>query len=131
MVAQKHQTNPNFGTMLLALCAFVLIQPILLEERGSIASRTAQARVFMDEAVKLRNSSLGQDPCLDSILTSFFLFACQFGLGQDNAAWFRLKEAMVLGELLDLGNPRSYSDLDSEERERRIRTYWILAITER
>jgi hypothetical protein len=80
----------------------------------------------------MRCSSLfGKEATLDSIMTSFYMFACLFGMGEDNAAWFRLREAITLGQLLKLHDPEAYEPLESDERERRLRAYWLLAITER
>lgn len=75
--------------------------------------------------------TFGKCPTLDMILTSFYMFACFFGIGEDEAAWFRLREAITLGQILKLHEPSAYEPIDHDERERRLRTYWILAITER
>ncbi|KAH8691542.1 hypothetical protein BGW36DRAFT_363872 [Talaromyces proteolyticus] len=132
MIAQDHRSCPQFGAMLLALGAFMLIQPILIDERSSIAYRESQALHLMGEAAKLRCiPNFGQDPSLEAVLTSYFLFGCHFGLGQDNAAWFRLKEAVTLGDMMGLQDPIAYSGLSEEEKRQRLRTYWILSVTER
>lgn len=73
----------------------------------------------------------GQHPSLEATCTSFFYFASLFALGEHNAAWFRLREAVTLGHLAKLHEPSSYEGLDKDEQERRLRTYWLLAITER
>lgn len=92
ILTQEHRRNPNFGALLLALCAFALTQPVQIDERSSYSSRTLQAKSYLNEAVKMRScSDFGENPTLEAILTSFFLFACLFGSNQHNAAWHRLR----------------------------------------
>ncbi|KAM0752297.1 hypothetical protein T439DRAFT_324370 [Meredithblackwellia eburnea MCA 4105] len=131
LAKSEHLTNPDFASMLLALCGFTLIQPVQADE-AAIKERTQQAMSLMDEATRLRSScQFGQGPNLDSVICSFFLFASLFGLGSHNAAFFRLREAITLGETLELHRPLSYAGLESEERAMRVRVFWVLSVTER
>ncbi|MCJ1271516.1 hypothetical protein MMC22_011418 [Lobaria immixta] len=101
ILTQEHRRNPNFGALLLALCAFALTQPVQIDERSSYPTRTLQAKSYLNEAVKMRScSDFGENPTLEAILTSFFLFACLFGSNQHNAAWHRLREAIDLADTL-------------------------------
>ena len=132
MLSQEHRTNSQFGAMLLSLCAFSLTQPIEIDERPTSSSRANQARSMMHEATKMRScSDFGEHPTIEAVLTSFFLFGCLFGSNQHNAAWLRLREALDLAASLGLNDPESYSDLPSEEKGQRLRTYLVLSITER
>lgn len=93
ILTHEHRRNPNFGALLLALCAFALTQPVQIDERSSYSTRTLQAKSYLNEAVKMRScSDFGENPTLEAILTSFFLFACLFGSNQHNAAWHRLRQ---------------------------------------
>ncbi|KAJ5246909.1 hypothetical protein N7468_001892 [Penicillium chermesinum] len=131
MICQEHRKNPQFGAMLLSLCAFSLTQPIEINERPT-ASRASQARTMMHEATKMRScSDFGENPTIEAVLTSFFLFGCLFGSNQHNAAWLRLREALDLASTLGLNDPLSYRDLSGEEKGQRLRTYLVLSITER
>ncbi|RHZ47659.1 CeGAL family transcription factor [Aspergillus thermomutatus] len=132
MLAQEHRRNPQFGAMLLSLCAFSLTQPIEIDERPTSSSRASQARSMMNEATKMRScSDFGEHPTIEAVLTSFFLFGCLFGSNQHNAAWLRLREALDLAATLGLNNPDSYRDLPNDEKGQRLRTYLVLSITER
>lgn len=132
MLAQEHRRNPQFGAMLLSLCAFSLTQPIELDERPTSSSRASQARSMMNEATKMRScSDFGEHPTIEAVLTSFFLFGCLFGSNQHNAAWLRLREALDLAATMGLNNPDSYRDLPNEEKGQLLRTYLVLSITER
>ncbi|KKK13290.1 hypothetical protein ARAM_003121 [Aspergillus rambellii] len=132
LLSQEHRTNPQFGSMLLALCAFSLTQPIDINERSTSLSRAHQARSMMNEAIKMRScSDFGEHPTIEAVLTSFFLFGCLFGSNQHNAAWLRLREALDLAAALGLSNPHLYADLPSVDRGQYLRTYLVLSITER
>ncbi|OKL55954.1 hypothetical protein UA08_08603 [Talaromyces atroroseus] len=132
IILQEHRNNPQFGAMVLSLCAFSLTQPIDISERPTSSSRADQARIMMDEATKMRSSSdFGENPTLEAVLTSFFLFGCLFGSNQHNAARLRLREALDLASTLGLNDPSTYVDFSSEEKEQWLRTYLVLSVTER
>ena len=127
-----HHSDPQFGSMLIAMSAFALIQPVEASDPVAIHARKKRVKRLLHEAVQLRSGALfGQDPSLEATMTSFFIFGTLFGLGEENAAWFRLREAVTLGYLLRLHEPSAYEQLDKDEQERRLRAYWLLAITER
>ena len=87
---------------------------------------------MMNEATKMRScSDFGENPTIEAVLTSFFLFGCLFGSNQHNAAWLRIREALDLAATLGLNDPESYQDLSGEEKGQRLRTYLVLSITER
>lgn len=128
----EHRTNPQFGAMVLSMCAFALVQPVESDDPGLIEHRMDQANSLMTEAVSMRNTyDFGEHPTLEASLASFFLFACLFGKQQHNAAWFRLQEAVLLAELLGLHRASTYQNLSPKEREMYLRTYWVLSVTER
>ncbi|KAI3486143.1 hypothetical protein L1887_50284 [Cichorium endivia] len=118
--------------MLIALSAFALCQPVDSTDPVDSSSRKRKVRRLLEESVKMRNSALlGSHPSLEAIMCSFFIFGTLFGLGEENAAWFRLREAVTLGYLLRIHETSSYENLDKDEQERRLRAYLLLAITER
>lgn len=128
----EHRTDPQLGAMLIALSAFALCQPVDSTDPVDSSSRKRKVRRLLEESVKMRNSALlGSHPSLEAIMCSFFIFGTLFGLGEENAAWFRLREAVTLGYLLRIHETSSYENLDKDEQERRLRAYLLLAITER
>ncbi|RMJ26738.1 C6 transcription factor [Aspergillus sp. HF37] len=132
MFFREHRKSPQFGSMLLSLCAFSLTQPIEINERPTASSRATQARLMMHEAIRMRSSSeFGEHPTIEAVLTSFFLFGCLFGSNQHNAAFLRLREALDLAAALGLNDPASYLHLSSEMAGQRLRTYLVLSVTER
>ncbi|TKY85981.1 hypothetical protein EX895_004806 [Sporisorium graminicola] len=128
----EHRADPQLGAMLIALSAFALCQPVDSSDPVDGSSRKRKVRRLLEESVKMRNSAfLGSHPSLEAIMASFFIFGTLFGLGEENAAWFRLREAVTLGYLLRIHETSSYEHLDKDEQERRLRAYLLLAITER
>lgn len=129
---RDYRHNAYFSAMLLSLCAFALTQPIEITERQTTSTRATQARLMMNEAIILRNSSdFGENPTIEAVMTSFFLFGCLSGSNQHNAARLRLREAVELALVMGLNDPTSYPELSSEDKGQRLRTYLVLSITER
>lgn len=132
MLAGKHYQDNQYGAMLLSLCAFAMTQPVQIHEVAEAPSRMVQARMLMEESIKMRvNADFGEQPTLEMILTSFYLFACLFGNNKHGAAWHRLREAVDLAQSLGIDKQQSYGSLDSITRERWLRTYLVLSVTER
>jgi hypothetical protein len=132
MLLRTHHRDPHFGAMLLALCAFAMTQPVQIDEIASTPSRSAQARMLLEESIKMRMTvDFGENPSVYMILTSFFIFACLFGNDQHKAAHHRLREAVDLANSLSMHLPQAYDSLDIETREQWLRTYLVLSVTER
>ncbi|KAJ2958161.1 hypothetical protein NQZ79_g6254 [Umbelopsis isabellina] len=130
---KSHQySDRQFAAMLLSMSSLSLIQPVHSSEGTNSKLNTKCAVSLLKECIRVRSvPAFGRKPTLDMVLTSFYMFACFFGLHEDDSAWFRLREAITLGQILKLHEPSAYESLEHDERERRLRTYWILAITER
>lgn len=132
MLLRKHQHDHQFGAMLLAMCAFAMTQPVQIHEVASTPSRSVQARMLLEESIKMRMTiDFGESPSVHMILASFFIFACLFGNGLHKAAHHRLREAVDLANSLSMHLPQAYDSLDSETREQWLRTYLVLSVTER
>ncbi len=86
----------------------------------------------MEETLRVRKSyDHLETPTLNSLVTSFFLFGCYFGLDLHNKAWFHLREATTLSHILGLQKEDTYLRFDAIESSRRRRLYWLLFVTER
>lgn len=128
----EHRSQPSLAAMLLALSSLARIQPVKAADRISRAHRNEQAKSLLEQSVKARaNAFLGRTHSLDEVLASFYSFATLFGMQEHDAATFRLKEAITLAQLMKLNVRESYMFLEKGEQERRLRTYWLLCITER
>ncbi|KAF4951171.1 hypothetical protein FGADI_7661 [Fusarium gaditjirri] len=129
---QRHLQGQSFCSLVQAICSLVLLQPIQSQEKRSWPNLEARADAHLALAVNLHSQSdLGQSPILETIMTSVFLFACQFCKGNFDAARFRLREAAALAEVMNLDKPESYSKIGDTEKQRRLRTLIGLTIIER
>ncbi len=72
-----------------------------------------------------------ENPTLESVQTSLFLFACYFGLDKHNKAWYHLREATTLAQIVGMQDEPSYLNSDPVESIMKRRLYWLLFITER
>jgi hypothetical protein len=132
MLMRKHHHDPQYGAMLLALCAFAMTQPVQIHEVSSTPSRSVQARMLLEESIKMRMTvDFGEQPTVHMILASFFIFACLFGYGLHKAARHRLREAVDLANALSMHRPQVYDSVDEEARDQWLRTYLVLSVTER
>lgn len=72
------------------------------------------------------------NPSADAVITAFFLFTCSFGLERHNTAWFYLREATTLAEILGMNDESHYdSSLEMALAIRQRRLFWLLFVTER
>lgn len=132
MICRRHRKDRQYGAMILSLCAFSLIQPVHTQERQSMPSSDNHAKVLLDEALRLHSTAdLGENPVLETVLTSFFMFGCLFGLQKHNAAWLKLREAIDVAAILCLQLPEAYTFLSDLERTQRLRVFFVLSVTER
>jgi hypothetical protein len=124
--------SPTFVAMVLCMAALSLVHPLRPNELTKRDHRAKQAKVLMDEACRLRAGwAHGCDPCCEGVLASFLMFGCLFELGEAGGSRLRLKEAVTMGEAMQLDMPYTYKTLDMVERSRRRRLFYILAVTER
>lgn len=128
-----HITDTHFGAMLISLSSAVLVQPTQIGNTRRVKKSNIQrARKLLEQCTRIHcSSTLGDMPSIDAIMTSFYMFVCLSSIGHDDAAWLRLSESVTLGQLLKLHDPSAYEHIDDEERERRLRVYWLLTVTER
>ncbi|KAF7585329.1 hypothetical protein BBP40_011229, partial [Aspergillus hancockii] len=68
---------------------------------------------------------------MDSLLTSFFLFAAYGNLDKQDQAWFYLCQATSMVFTLGLHRESTYSKLTAEDAEEKRRVFWLLFVTER
>lgn len=113
---------PERFCLLTALCAFTNLQ-VLNRPADDLIRETLRTRQTFDYI---------EQPTLDSVHISFFLFACFFGLNIHNTAWFYLREAITFAQLISLDSEESYKAIKSpSEAAYKRRTFWVLFVTER
>ncbi|KAI9839132.1 MAG: hypothetical protein M1819_003125 [Sarea resinae] len=121
-----------------SLCAFMMIQPgmkLLGTEPTNGDATSANITLgnqVLNEALRVRKGYEYIDtPTTSAVVTSFFLFGCYFGLDRHNTAWFYLREATTLAQILGMQDEATYMTGDFVECSRRRRLFWLLFVTER
>ncbi|KAE8144906.1 fungal-specific transcription factor domain-containing protein [Aspergillus avenaceus] len=139
---QPERLSAQRYAFLASLCAATHIQ--LKLDGAAPVSDPAYAQAGMDghpmmsgeellaEAVHARKEyDVADGMNLESLLTSFFLFAAYGNLDKQDQAWFYLCQATSMVFTLGLHRESSYSKLNAEEAEERRRVFWLLFVTER
>lgn len=125
--------------LIASLCAFMLIQPgiatsvgLVMDEPVESITNPRMGGALVEEAVRVRKGfEYIENPTVDSVLTSFFLFGCCFGLSRHNTAWHHLREATSQVYSLGMQNEESYQYGMPLEISRKRRLFWLLFVSER
>lgn len=151
-------SSPEMYGLLTACCAVIVLSPEILSpshqasaspfssslacpppDSGSETPDSAPAMPSTDflisETIRARRlCNYIECPSLTTVQTSFFLFSAFFCLGNDNSAWFYLREAITLLQLLRLDEESTYSSFLADDAVLSLysrRMFWVLFITER
>jgi hypothetical protein len=123
---------PDFVAMILSMSALSLIHPLMSHEMVEKVARAKKAKVFLDEAGRLMARwDHGSNVTLEAVMAKYLMFGTLFELGHTGPARLRLRESIHLGAEMYLDKMESYTNLDAAEVKRRLRMYWVLAVTER
>ncbi|ENH99498.1 hypothetical protein COCC4DRAFT_66376 [Bipolaris maydis ATCC 48331] len=131
--AQRPLYDQSFNALIHAVSALTVFQ---MMQKGSENTSSAvdidKAEWLLAEAVRLHShADFGENPVLEHVLTSVFLFGCQFSKGNHHAARFRLREAITLAETMGLDDPQTYENISRDEKNRRLRTFLCLTVIHR
>ncbi|KAF9877876.1 hypothetical protein CkaCkLH20_04452 [Colletotrichum karsti] len=128
----RHEYDRQFNALLHSICAYTLFQAIHAQDKPLLPDRLQLAESVLSYVAELHSGpDFGQDPSVEDVMTSFFLFGCQFCRNNHKAAQFRFREAMSLAEILGLHDPASYGNISPDEADRRVRTVTAMAFVER
>ncbi|KAJ0418991.1 hypothetical protein BJY00DRAFT_172710 [Aspergillus carlsbadensis] len=115
-----------------ALCAATLAQLRLPGHNRPQEPLLVSSSDFVRECIRFRADFDYQSTAsLDSLLTSLFLHMYYANVDQIPLATFALRDAITHAHLLSLGNGQLHKDPQPENRQLRLRVYWILLVTER
>ncbi|KAL2017107.1 hypothetical protein VTK56DRAFT_2579 [Thermocarpiscus australiensis] len=141
--------NLDAYCLLTSLCAFVCLQPgMVLPGMGmsmndpfnpdmmfSGGGNILTSSLLLEETLRVRKGfDYVASPTLNSLCTSYFLFAVHHGLELHDKAWFHLREATTLAHMVRMNEEQTYLQYDSNDSmdaSRRKRLYWLLFVTER
>lgn len=122
----------TFVALVLSMSALSLVHPLEASEMPQKPMRSKQAAMLLDEACRLSARwDYGCNATIENVLTSYLMFGTLFELGHASGARMRLRESISMGEGMRLDDAESYAGISAVEARRRMRMYWILAVTER
>ncbi|KAL9027143.1 MAG: hypothetical protein Q9196_004291 [Gyalolechia fulgens] len=139
LIAEMHNSVEAY-CLLCSFCALLLIQPgIELEAGGAIntldgfsSNNTSLGRTLLEGALRRRKEyDYIENPSVNAVITSFFVFGCFSALDKHNTAWFHLREATTLAQTIGMQDERTYVGVDWAESARMRRLFWLLYVTER
>ena len=132
------EQNADAYCLLSSLCAFTMMQPGMgvpgdpLGLDSLPGSNLMTATMLLEETLRVRKKyDHTETPGLNTLCTSFFIFACYHAIDLHNKAWFNLREATTLALIMGMQKEESYLQFDVVESSRRRRLYWLLFVTER
>ena len=138
--AQTREVDRSLDSycLIASLCAFIMIQPgmklawALPQEDDVVGGDTLAGRVMVDEVLRVRKGyDFVESPSTGAVMTSFFLFASYFCLDKHRTAWYYMREATTLVEMLGMHREDTYHTGTCMEDIRRRRIFWLLFLTER
>lgn len=89
-------------------------------------------QTLLAEALRVRKAhDYVENPSVWSVITSFFFFGSYFCLDRHNTAWFHLREATTLAQIMGMNDESTYQMTDVAESSRRRHLYHLLFLTER
>ncbi|KAJ5136822.1 hypothetical protein N7448_005376 [Penicillium atrosanguineum] len=139
---QPERLSPQRYAFLASLCAATHIQlkldgatpvpeHVRLQSLGDGHSLVSGEKLLA-EAVRARQEcDIVEDISIETLLTSFFLFASYGNMDKQSHAWFYLCQATSMAFTLGLQRESTYAGSDVEDAEERRRVFWLLFITER
>jgi hypothetical protein len=132
------EQNLDTYCLLAALSALMMIQPgmsIPGDPYGLDSmpgANIVSSTVLLEEAIRVRKGfDYTENPTLNTLCTSYFLFACFSGLEMHEKAWFHLREAATMIHISGMNKEETYIQFDEVESSRRRRLYWLFFVTER
>lgn len=132
-LTESDDTKPEAYALAAALCAATLAQlrlPAHSEQIGQPSQATSGD--FVRECLRFRARFDYQESSnLDSLLTSLFLHMYYANVDRIRLATFALRDAITYAHILNLGHRQTLDSLPPEQRQLRLRIYWILLVTER
>ncbi|KAK4507008.1 hypothetical protein PRZ48_000742 [Zasmidium cellare] len=125
--------------LVVSLCAYMMIQPNMVIPPEAFEGLEIPPQpslqlghTLLQEALRVRKGhNYIENPSIWSVVTSFFFFGSYFCLDRQNTAWFHLREATTLAQIMGMHEEVNYQLEDVVESSRRRRLYWLLFVTER
>jgi hypothetical protein len=133
------EQNRDAYCLMASMCAFVMLQPGMTMPPGDPynldmvpGANIVSAQLLLEEALKVRKGYEYLDSItLNVLATNYFLFACYYGQEMHDKAWYYLREATTMIQMVGMHKEEHYMQFDAAEATRRRRLYWLYYTLER
>ncbi|KAF7195481.1 putative sucrose utilization protein SUC1, partial [Pseudocercospora fuligena] len=117
VIGQMEQ-NVEAYCLVVSLCAYMMIQPNMVIPPDAFEGLEIQPQpslqlghALLQEALRVRRGhNYIENPSIWSVITSFFFFGSYFCLDRHNTAWFHLREATTLAQIMGMHDESSPFD---------------------
>lgn len=126
--------NLDAYCMLTSLCALTMLQPgMCIPDLDSMpGAPIVCSTLLVEETNRVRKGfDYNESPSLNTLCTSYLLFACYHGMELHDKAWFHLREAATMIHIVGMNREEGYAPLDPVDSSCKRRLYWLLFVTER
>ncbi|KFA76504.1 hypothetical protein S40288_01569 [Stachybotrys chartarum IBT 40288] len=133
------EQNRDSYCLMTSLCAFVMLQPGMAMPPGDPynldmvpGANIVSSQLLVEETLRVRKGYEYLDSIsLNVLATNFFLFACCYGQEMHDRAWYHIREATTMMQLIGMNKEEHLMQFDAAEAARRRRLYWLYFATER
>jgi hypothetical protein len=133
------EQNTDSYCLLTSLCAFIMLQPGMSMPTGDPfnldmlpGANIVSSQLLLEECLRVRKGYEYLDSIsLNTLATSFFIFGCYHGQEMVDKAWYHLREATTMINMIGMDKEEFYHSLDASDATRRRRLYWLIFSIER
>lgn len=133
------EQNRDAYCLMASMCAFVMLQPGMTIPSSDPynldvipGANIVSCQLLLEEALRVRKGyEYLEQITINSLATNFFLFGCFYGQEMHEKAWYYLREATTMIQMVGMNKEEYYMQLDVAEAARMRRIYWLFFVIER
>ncbi|KAK5996156.1 putative sucrose utilization SUC1-like protein [Cladobotryum mycophilum] len=133
------EQNRDAYCLMTSMCAFVMLQPGMTMPAGDPynldmvpGANIISSQLLMEETLRVRKGYEYLDSItLNALATNFFIFGCYYGQEMHDKAWYYLREATTMIQMVGMNKEEYYMQFDAADAARRRRLYWLFFVIER
>lgn len=133
------EQNRDAYCLMASMCAFVMLQPGMTMPPGDPynldmvpGANIISCQLLLEETLRVRKGyEYLEQITINSLATNFFLFGCYYGQEMHEKAWYYLREATTMIQMIGMNKEDYYMQLDVAEAARLRRVYWLFFVIER
>ncbi|KAF3066858.1 putative sucrose utilization protein SUC1 [Trichoderma lentiforme] len=133
------EQNRDAYCLMASMCAFVMLQPGMTIPSSDPynldvipGANIVSCQLLLEETLRVRKGyEYLEQITINSLATNFFLFGCYYGQEMHEKAWYYLREATTMIQMVGMNKEEYYMQLDVAEAARMRRIYWLFFVIER